>query len=295
MSLKTVFKIVVTLALCGTLYVAADWRAVANQLASLDGGLLLAGLALFVPQTLVSAWRWMRLVAPWGRLTIAESTAHTLIGSAWNLIVPSKLGDFSKAALVPVEEASSRKRLAGCVALEKATDLVAIAIATILGMQFSLLVAGAILAVLLVSLMVASRQLRSRGMPIDLTACAIGTTLLWMLHLSQIHLFLLAAGVDVSFTTTLARVPSALLAGIVPAAFCGIGTRDAALVWLFADVASPATMAVVGLLTALRYVVPGAAGIPILGMWRRNRPNSAVVPQCVEAPTFGTALVCNQR
>lgn len=269
---KTIVKIVVTLALCGTLYGAADWRAVANQLSTLDRRLLLAALLLFVPQTLVSAWRWQRVIRPWARLTLADATAHTLIGSAWNLIVPSKLGDFSKAALAPATEtdADSRKRIAGCVAAEKVADLAALAIATFVGLQLRGPEAIAFLLVLLSAVFLLQRRLRVRGLRFDLIACAAGTAVLWTLHLTQVHWFLRAAGVEVSFATSLVRVPAALLAGIVPAAFCGIGTRDAALVWLFADVATPATMAAVGLLTALRYVVPGAAGIPLLWLQKQS-------------------------
>jgi uncharacterized membrane protein YbhN (UPF0104 family) len=268
--LKTALKVGVTLALCGMLYVAADWRAVARQLAELDGRLLVAALALFVPQTIVSAWRWSRLIAPWGKLSLTNATAHTLIGSAWNLIVPSKLGDFSKAALVPLTEPAARKNLAVCVGVEKVADLAALALATLIGVQLDAPSAAVVLAVTLAVIYLLQRALQSRGLPLALVACTIGTGLLWSLHLTQIHLFLLSAGVNVSPAGSLARVPTALLAGILPAAFCGIGTRDAALVWLFADVAPPATMAAVGLLTALRYVVPGAAGIPLLWVRRRS-------------------------
>ena len=269
---KMLVKLAITVVMCGMLYAAADWREVGAKLTTLDGTLLVAALLLFVPQTLVSAWRWRRLIAPWGRHSLSEATAHTLIASTWNLVVPSKLGDFSKAALVPLDDHRHRKQVAGCVGIEKGADLAALALATMVGLQFSLsLTVATIIAAILVVFII-HRVLQRRGIKPELVACIAATAVLWLLHLTQIHLFLRAAGVDTSFATSLSRVPAALIAGIVPAAFCGIGTRDAALVWLYADVASPATMAVVGLLTALRYVVPGAAGIPLL--WLRRRTES---------------------
>ena len=57
---------------------------------------------------------------------------------------------------------------------------------------------------------------------------------------------------------------TAIFAGLLPVTLWGIGTRDVALVWMFADVAPAPAMAVVGMLTALRYIVPGLAGIPCL-------------------------------
>jgi hypothetical protein len=269
---KMLVKLAITVLMCGMLYVAADWREVGAKLTTLDGTLLVAALLLFVPQTLVSAWRWRRLIAPWARLSLSDATAHTLIASTWNLIVPSKLGDFSKAALVPLDDPQHRKQVAGCVGVEKGADLAALALATMVGLQFSLPATTVTIVALIATAVVMHRVLQGRGIRLELTACLMGTAVLWLLHLTQIHLFLRAAGVESSFATSLSRVPAALIAGIVPAAFCGIGTRDAALVWLYADVAPPATMAVVGLLTALRYVVPGAAGIPLL--WLRRRTES---------------------
>ena len=75
-----------------------------------------------------------------------------------------------------------------------------------------------------------------------------------------------------------------LYAGLLPISFCGLGTRDAALVYLFADIAPASTMTVVGLLTGLRYVIPGAVGIPFVGrMFGRSvsvgrRPLRGLVP-----------------
>jgi uncharacterized membrane protein YbhN (UPF0104 family) len=117
-----------------------------------------------------------------------------------------------------------------------------------------------------------SNEMIRKTLPASPLPFVAASLVLWTLHLAQIHCFLLAADVPTTWEMTATRVPAALLAGIVPAAFCGIGTRDAAFVWLFADVAPASTMAVVGLLTALRYVVPGAIGIPLLSSLRRPSP-----------------------
>jgi hypothetical protein len=103
-----------------------------------------------------------------------------------------------------------------------------------------------------------------------------GSIVLWTFHLAQLHLFVLSCRVDVPWTLSLERIPLALIAGLLPAAFCGIGTRDAALVFLYADVAPTATMAAVGALTALRYFIPGAAGIPFWWMSRRATVGNAL-------------------
>jgi hypothetical protein len=261
-------KLAVGALLLAALYVAVDWRGVGRALVSLHPGLLAAALMLFVPQLLVSAWRWRVFVAGVQRISLAESLRQTLAASALNLVIPSKLGDFSKAAMLGAgrREAS---RLAGYVVAEKLADVAALVVLMGLGAMGG--AAPSSVVVLLALAMAAHCFWRpSAERPAGRwAAIACASIALWMLHLAQIHLFLLAAGVGTSWDQSLSRVPLAIFAGLVPVSWCGLGTRDAALVVLFSDIAPAPTMAAVGLLTALRYVVPGAAGIPFAsGVWR---------------------------
>jgi len=275
---KRIVQIGVSIACCFFLYRAADWRIVFAAIASLDVALMVAAAALFVPQTFLSAWRWKCLMAAVAPLSIATATKHTLAASALNLVIPSKLGDLSKAAFAPVAAGTDRRRAAMLVGYEKGTDLAAIAIAMLLGrwawgaMNLGLACVAAAIASYGALQWLRRRSRLTNWIPSRMVAVALLTSLLWTMHLAQIHCFLLAAGVSTDWPTTAARVPAALLAGVLPAAFCGVGTRDAALVWLYADAAPAATMVVVGLLTALRYVVPGAIGIPLLIQLRRSTP-----------------------
>ena len=84
----------------------------------------------------------------------------------------------------------------------------------------------------------------------------------------------------------LSRIPPAIFAGLLPLTLWGLGTRDAVLVHQFTDLAAPSTMAVVGMLTALRYVVPGAAGILFVSgaFAGRTKPAAADEPSVVSAP-----------
>ena len=257
---RTALKIAATLILCAALYAAADWREVAGHLAAIDVRLLGLALLLFVPQTLVSGWRWRALVRPEAKIGLWEGARHILVASAANLVMPSRLGDFSKAALLPGLDAAGRKRAAAIVVAEKVVDMAVLALAVgvgMLGAQACWIVAaaGGLLCATEPMLKVSNRR---RG-----AALVGGTIVLWSLHLWQLHLFVRCCGVDVPLSTSVERIPAALVAGVLPASFCVIGTRDAALVWLFRDVAPAATMAAVGMLSALRYLIPGAAGIPL--------------------------------
>lgn len=269
MSRKSVIfalKLVGTVVLCAMLYRAVPWLAVVAGAAQIDLRILSLSLLLFIPQTLGSAWRWRRMLRPLADVSFVDSLRQTLAGNALNLVVPAKLGDFSKVAMVG-GDAAARKQAALRALLEKLGDVAMLLLAIGLGFlglsttQAIGLAAGSAL------MLLAVRRLQSASF--DYASWIGSTAVLWTMHLAQLHSFLLACGVEVNLATTLQRAPIALFAGLVPAAFCGIGTRDAALVWLFADVAGAPTMALVGMLTALRYLVPGAVGIPVLMSLRR--------------------------
>ena len=254
-------KVCLALLLLFALYWHADWRAVAAAVANLQSAPLALALLLFVPQTLVSACRWKWLVARVAGISLAEAARHTLAASAWNLITPSKLGDFSKAAMLGLPS-GSRRRAAGLVLIEKGCDVAALCLLWAVGFLCQTSEQGLLpIVTVLFAMMLIAAALKMH-MSRDRLAAGAASLVLWTLHLWQIDLFLKAAGVDVAWHVAAARIPAAIFAGLLPLSFCGLGTRDAALVWLFADTASASTMAAVGLLTATRYLIPGAAGIP---------------------------------
>lgn len=271
-ALVRVAKITISAALLIALLRAANWPEVFAAARGLDAAWLGLSLLLFVPQTVVSAWRWRRLVAPFSSLSLVESARDTLAASALNLLLPAKTGDFSKAAWLPSLSVRERTQAGGRIVVEKLSDVACLFVFIALGLEhtLALAVAAALGAALLV---LGWRDLR---MPPERrwTPIAAGTVLLWCLHLAQVAAFLEAAGVHTPLLANLVRVPLALFAGLMPGTFCGVGARDSALVWLYADTAPAATMAVVGLLTSLRYLVPGAAGIVVLGTLRFRKTGS---------------------
>jgi hypothetical protein len=271
-----IFKVVAAIGLLAALYWHCDWRRVAEAMAELDPACLGWAFLLFVPQTLVSAWRWRWLTAPLCRISLSEAVRHTLAASAWNLAAPSKLGDLTKAAMLPLE-IGDRRRAWMLVLIEKAADVAALALVWLAGAAWRAgsgwLVMAALLALLTAT---TGRGLMGFRTPHSAFRISSASLLLWLLHLAQIHLMLLAAGVNVGFDVSLARVPAAIFAGLAPLTLCGIGTRDGALIWLFSDVAPAGTMAAVGLLTATRYLVPGAVGIAMIGA-HAPKPQAAII------------------
>ena len=85
---------------------------------------------------------------------------------------------------------------------------------------------------------------------------------IWFLHLLQIWMFILALRAYAPFLANLALSPLAILAGLLPLTFAGVGTRDAALVLFYAPFFAAPTAAALGLLCTARYLLPALGGLP---------------------------------
>jgi hypothetical protein len=57
----------------------------------------------------------------------------------------------------------------------------------------------------------------------------------------------------------------AILVGLLPFTFAGIGSRDMAIVYFYGPYLSLGGAAFLGILATLRYVIPAIAGIPFAG------------------------------
>lgn len=90
---------------------------------------------------------------------------------------------------------------------------------------------------------------------------------IWLLHLLQIWFFILALNAWVNPITNFALSPLAILAGLLPLTFAGVGTRDAALIMLYQPYFSAATGAALGLLCTSRYLLPAIGGLPFLNQY----------------------------
>ncbi len=101
----------------------------------------------------------------------------------------------------------------------------------------------------------------------QLLQITVTSVFIWLLHLLQIWFFILALNAWVNPITNLALSPLAILAGLLPLTFAGVGTRDAALIFLYQPYFSEATGAGLGLLCSSRYLLPAIGGLPFLNQY----------------------------
>jgi uncharacterized protein (TIRG00374 family) len=100
-----------------------------------------------------------------------------------------------------------------------------------------------------------------------LAKVTLTSVFIWFLHLLQIWLFILALKAWAPFLANLALSPLAILAGLLPLTFAGVGTRDAALVLFYSPYFAAPTAAALGLLCTARYVLPAIGGLPFIGRY----------------------------
>lgn len=99
----------------------------------------------------------------------------------------------------------------------------------------------------------------------DFLAFLALSLLLWALHLLQAVLFAQALGMPLWSPSGLFVVVTAILVGLLPISFAGIGTRDATLLVLLGGLYGPARPLLFGVLLTSRYVVPALVGCLFLG------------------------------
>lgn len=263
---------------------------------------MITALAMVVPLTLLTARRLQILAPPRARMSFGEATRLILTASTLNLILPSKMGDLAKAWFMKKRGQLDGSLAFALVVFEKGCDMLSLLAWCVFGLllypakdgSFLLMTIPVSAAFLLGLLLLGARRLpllkSSRltsgwsemhdffwSKKTRLLQVAALSVFIWFLHLLQIWMFIRALRAHAPFVQSLALSPLALLAGLLPLTFAGIGTRDAALVFLYQRFFAAPTAAALGLLCTMRYLLPALAGLPFLSTARatlRSAPES---------------------
>jgi uncharacterized protein (TIRG00374 family) len=312
--MKRLLGLTVSLLILAALYWKVGASNLVDVLMSSHPIWLSAGLGMVIPLTLISAYRLRLLMPENDRLTGWESTRLILVASSLNMILPSKMGDIAKAYFMARDHGLSTANCVSLVLYEKATDMLSLLAWCLLGLLFYpfhgslfwLLLSGvALLFILCCALLISHRftemlfrllsfplpgrfraktakvalqldELRQQlhGMPGFAWRVALVSLGIWLLHLLQIWLFVLALNTWVPFIENAALAPLAILAGLIPLTFAGIGTRDAAVVVLYSPYLTASAGAALGLLFTSRYFLPALMGLPLLHRYMTALPKN---------------------
>lgn len=315
---KRLISLVVSAAILALLWRSVDPAAIWAAAQAVAPGWFWGAVALTIPLTLATAWRFAALSS--GKVAAGEAMRLILAASTLNMVLPSKMGDLAKAWILRRDGTMSGGRALALVVLEKMLDLwslVAVGALALsltqpdlpggdasLALALMVLWGGAI--GLLLPMLAGRRALaplllvtqRFGGLhgkiaalvadwdalvgwfwasPLRALAMLAGSLALWGGHMLQIWLFASAIG-NVPLGLTMALAVIAILAGLLPFTFAGVGTRDAALVVLFGAYLGAGGAALLGLCATLRYLIPALAGLPFVSAFWQARPE-AQAPQ----------------
>ena len=253
------------------------------------------GLLSFVPVYMVLISRLRYLAGP--ELEAMDGLRLILAASSLNTVLPSKGGDLVKGVFIKRYAGRDLNDGLSIVVLERVSDLTALVVIMFVGLIVlggaapEELVAWAIGGVLLAggvfyffmhlydfdedgvirylrripkigALYDASRMLvREQFAGGGILRIFTYSLASWIIQLIQFICFFWALGFDGPLTSIVALVPAAIVIGLLPITVAGFGTRDLAMIMLFAPWASAEMMAGVALLSHLRYILPGLAGL----------------------------------
>jgi uncharacterized protein (TIRG00374 family) len=261
-------------------------------------------LGMVVPLTVATAWRLQQMMPPGSRLGTGEANRLILAASTLNMVLPSKMGDIAKAYFMRDRGYLSGSLSLSVVVFEKTCDMLSLlswcgfglllypqkdlffwlmTVSIVGGLMLGLLLLGSqsFAAFFITGLQrIAPKKMKQKLEKLQTSwnevhgyfwsnrqqlAIITGSSVfIWLLHMVQIWFFILALKAWTPFVTSLALSPLAILAGLLPLTFAGVGTRDAALILLYAPYFNAPTAAALGLLCTSRYLLPAVGGLPFL-------------------------------
>jgi uncharacterized protein (TIRG00374 family) len=244
---------------------------------------------------------------PPSSLSFLEANKLILAASSLNMVLPSKMGDIAKAYFMQDRGHLTGSMALSLVVFEKTCDMLSLLLWCAFGLLFYpqrdwlftimtlSVLGGLLLGVAILSFpkfarsvfallqTIAPKKLKAKLGKMsyawqemhdyfwqdqqNLLKIALTSIFIWFLHLLQIWFFIFALNASVPFLTNLALSPLAILAGLLPLTFAGVGTRDAALILFYQPYFDAATGAALGVLCTSRYFLPAIGGLPFLGQY----------------------------
>jgi glycosyltransferase 2 family protein len=306
-NLKKYLSIAVSTLILVVLYTKIDFRGLLQVFRACNPFWMLVSLGMVIPITFFTGWRLKQLMPPKAELSLWEANKLILAASVLNMVLPSKMGDIAKSYFMRERGHLSGSLSLSIVVFEKTCDMLSLLLWCSFGLLlypqkdafFWTMTVGIVGGLTLGLLMLGSTQFANLffnatqrlapkkmaeklktmqtswsemhdyfwGNPVQLARVTAMSIFIWFLHLLQIWLFILALNAWAPPVASFALAPLAILAGLLPLTFAGVGTRDAALVALYAPYFNAATGAALGLLCTSRYFLPAVGGLPFLNQY----------------------------
>jgi len=308
--MKQIIALAVSILIMAAIFSRIDLAAFKQNVSEMNPWLLTSAVLFFIPQIAVTAFRWKEMVRKRIDISLWESVKLILAGNALNILLPSRVGDLSKAYFLKREGKLDIKRGMNIVFFEKYIDLASLGVVIVagifwtttwdqpsyLGLFFALITIGMfpILYFLRLDrwlenpffekhrflgkikhfLLDSQEYLQEiKNDTKQLSFILALSVFLWFLHILQFYVIFLSFHSQVSLSQVFRLVPLAILVGLIPLTLAGVGTRDSALIYFFTPYEAAARVVGVGLFASLRYFVPGILGLPFLNQYIIKEPS----------------------
>jgi len=290
LSVKRLIPVLTTLTILFLLFTNIGVDKILAGLHNLRIVYVLYAFAMSLLFSILSAQKWRILLEMTGHKTdFLRCPKIVMATHASNILLPAKAGDFLKSWALRDEIPVSRG--VGIVLVERLIDVFILCTMAVIGSLVvkdgKLIVLSSIVSALCVLSVVALRivgglrietrfaeQVKHVGWAATLLFQRPRYAILVMTlsgiimfgSVFQTYLLYLSVQQHIPFTYVVSVLPIVILIGLIPVTIGGMGTRDAAFVYLFSPYSSSSASITVGLFfSLLRYWLLGLLGIPFMG------------------------------
>jgi uncharacterized protein (TIRG00374 family) len=289
--LKSVLVISITIAIFYIIFSKIDFWSVVEVLSHVDLFYLFIALLLMITYLSITAKRWQTILETMDYKLQYKECFYVMMGAQpIASITPSKSGDIAKAYYL--RDSIPVSKTIGSILTERMFDFFTLLLFFLIGTLFSkryelvgiaLVILTCIIAIFLpiyagfsfhlpmkqswnekIQNLTLSMKLVTKDKKVVSTVMFYSFTF-WFLSVVQILTFFYALGINLPLAFAMANIPIVIFIGYIPITLGGMGTRDAAIVFLFSDYAEPSILLGVGILfSVFRYLLPSLLGIPFM-------------------------------
>jgi len=320
--IKRFLSIVITLVILSIIYSRANLSDLGKIALNLQPFYLFIALLLFGTHFLLTGWRWSIIVRTHCSLSISESIQFILACSPLNLFLPAKSGSFAKAFFMKEKGYLEAKPAFSMVFYERFSDVAALSLIFIFSFLLTQKVNALIMPVLIATSFFLILYLCIHAVKPDffkrkklfekygktkiikifnyaldavfdyiiqvkkqkksLLKINFISLMIWTNSIIQFVFFFKMLRFQVPISTIFLNIPCAILIGLLPISISGIGTRDAAIIYLFKGFLSYNEAISIGILSILRYVLPALIGLSFFNILMFNKNMNFSLKQNVE-------------
>lgn len=291
---KFVFAIVFSSIILYFLFNKYDAKDIYSRVNELDKSYFVGYILLFVPQLIIAGRRWKYIMDNINNnpLSIYRSFQMCIASYSANLVIPGKMGEVVRVLWIDKEKSKYPNLF--LILFEKVFDLLSVFIIFYVSLMLSIKEGDLYFNIFLytnffmgfiviIGVLVKLLKINFLGKKINfiisffrdnnrkIAVVFLYSIVLWLVQIMQFYLLFRSFNLEIAPILVFAGASLSVLSGAVIFSIGGIGPRDATLLYFFRNLVPEVTLLSIGILTALRILIPAFIGLPFLiNLSRRN-------------------------